>query len=73
MRLHGIRLANFKIFAGRVEVPFGPVTSIIGPSGAGKSNIVDGLEKIAALLSGAPYEPGPEDYFDSNDNSQMQL
>ena len=73
MRLHGISLANFKSFADRVEVPFGRVTSIIGPSGAGKSNIVDGLEKIAALLSGTPYEPGPEEYFNNNNNSQMQL
>ena len=73
MRLHRISLANFKSFAGRVEVPFGPITSIIGPSGAGKSNIVDGLEKIAALLSGTPYEPGPEEYFDNNDNSRMEL
>ena len=73
MRLHGISLANFKSFADRVEVPFGRVTSIIGPSGAGKSNIIDGLEKIAALLSGTPYEPGPEEYFDNNGNSRMEL
>ena len=73
MRLRGISLGNFKSFAGRVEVPFGPITSIIGPSGAGKSNIVDGLEKVTALLSGTPYEPGPEEYFDNNDNSRMEL
>lgn len=73
MRLRGISLANFKSFAGRVEVPFGQVTSIIGPSGAGKSNIVDGLEKIAALLVGTPYEPGPGEYFDNNDSLLMQL
>ena len=39
MRLHGISLANFRSFADKVEVPLGPITSIIGPSGAGKSNI----------------------------------
>lgn len=73
MRLHGISLANFRSFADKVEVPFGPITSIIGPSGAGKSNIVEGLEKITALLSGTPYEPVPEEYFDSRDDSIMQL
>lgn len=73
MRLYSIIFANFKSFAGKVEVPFGPITSLIGPSGAGKSNIVAGLERIGGLLSGIPYEPEPSDYFDNNRDSEMQL
>lgn len=73
MRLYGISLANFRSFEGKVEVPFGPVTSLIGPSGAGKSNILLGLERIADLLSGGTYKPGPDDYFDNNHNAEMQL
>lgn len=73
MRLHEISLANFRSFEGRAEVPFGSITSLIGPSGAGKSNILMGLERIAALLSGETYEPGPDDYFDNRLDSEMQL
>ena len=73
MRLHGIRLANFRSFGGRTDIRFGPITSIVGPSGAGKSNILLALEKIAALILGRPYEPRPGDYFDNRRDSEMQL
>lgn len=73
MRLYGINLANFRSFEGGVEVPFGSITSLVGPSGAGKSNILLGLERIAGLLSGETYEPGPDDHFDNKHGSELQL
>lgn len=56
-----------------MEVPFGSITSLIGPSGAGKSNILLGLERIAGLLSGGTYEPGPDDYFDNKHGLELHL
>ena len=73
MRLRGITLANFKSFAGEAEIPIGEITSIVGPNGAGKSNILDAIEKIAAMLQRGKHMPWLAEFFDENDESPMQL
>ena len=73
MRLRGITLANFRSFAGETEIPLGRITCLVGPNGAGKSNILDGMQKISAILSGANYLPDSTDYFDDNDKTEMRL
>lgn len=73
MRLRGITLANFKSFAGEVEIPLDKITCLIGRNGAGKSNVLYGLERIATVLLGGNYRPEKADYFNDNDGAEMRL
>lgn len=73
MRLHSITLANFRSFEAESEIPLGRITSVIGRNGAGKSHVLDGLQKISAILSGGDYKPDRADYFDDNDEAEMRL
>ena len=77
MRLSKILLRNFKSFGdgggAGVVIPLARISYFIGPNGAGKSNILDGLEKIALMLSGGTYTPKEADYFDNNNTRPMEL
>ncbi len=58
MRLHRLRLTNFRQHAA-TEIEFGPgITGIIGPNGAGKSTL---LEAIAWAFYGSPAARGGRD------------
>ena len=73
MRLRGITLGNFKSFAGETEIPIGQITSLVGPNGAGKSNILDAVEKIAAMLQRGKHVPTPNEFFNDEDENGMRL
>ena len=73
LRLCGITLANFRSFSGRIEFPLGRITYIIGPNGAGKSNMLEGVQKIADMMAGGRHAPQPDEYFDDDDDSAMEL
>jgi DNA repair protein SbcC/Rad50 len=58
MRLHRLRLVNFRQYADS-ELVFGPgITGIIGPNGSGKSTL---LEAIAWAIYGNPAARGDKD------------
>ena len=77
MRLHAIHLKNFRSFGDEagagIEIPLARINYLIGPNGAGKSNALAGLKRLARILVGGEYKPGPSDYFDNETNLTMEL
>ena len=73
MRLRGITLANFKSCSGKIEIPLGRITYLVGPNGAGKSNVLEGIQKIADMLAEGKHVPEPDEYFDNDDDNDMEI
>ena len=48
-------LTDFKNFARAELNLFGPLTVLLGRNGAGKTNLIEGVELLAALARGAPF------------------
>ena len=73
MRLHSVTLANFKSFAGEVEIPIGQITYLVGPNGAGKSNILEGVQKIGSMILNNKHISRPSEFFNNDDETDMKL
>lgn len=77
MILRSILLKNFRSVGdgggAGITIPLARINYIIGPNGAGKSNIIDGLERIAAILATSEYKPEPADHFDRDPARELEL
>ena len=49
------RLTDFKNFANAELDLFKPLTVLIGRNGSGKTNLIEGIELLAALARGVPF------------------
>ena len=49
------RLTNFKNFARAELNLFEPLTILLGRNGSGKTNLIEGIELLATLARGSPF------------------